>query len=210
MSAFWQQALHYGPREPAKGGWVFLRDPEGRGPNLSSGWVPSSGRPQPRIRTMGLPRGTHKQRRWSLTLWNGGSYPGNPAAGVRALLPARDARSGAQGAHPSACLRPCHVRSQFISLGSSPGIAPRNRPGVRRPPPQHSAVLHQQDRRDVSVRQRAELHAHTIDGRLRLIVSTPWHLGSFAYLALACFRKGCPGSSLRQAHAAQQIREARI
>ena len=33
--AFWQTALHYVPREPAKRGWVVLRDPEGKGPNLS-------------------------------------------------------------------------------------------------------------------------------------------------------------------------------
>src|SRR5215475_1171483 len=26
--AFWQAALHYVPREPAKDGWVVLRDPE--------------------------------------------------------------------------------------------------------------------------------------------------------------------------------------
>ena len=35
MLAFWQQALHYLPREPAHGGWVVLRDPRGQGPNLS-------------------------------------------------------------------------------------------------------------------------------------------------------------------------------
>lgn len=35
MLAFWQEALHYLPKEPAKGGWVILRDPEGRGPNVS-------------------------------------------------------------------------------------------------------------------------------------------------------------------------------
>ncbi len=35
MLAFWQEALHYVPREPAEGGWVVLRDPEGRGPNVS-------------------------------------------------------------------------------------------------------------------------------------------------------------------------------
>jgi hypothetical protein len=35
MLAFWQEALHYVPRAPAKGGWVVLRDPEGKGPNLS-------------------------------------------------------------------------------------------------------------------------------------------------------------------------------
>jgi catechol 2,3-dioxygenase-like lactoylglutathione lyase family enzyme len=35
MLAFWQETLHYFSKEPAKGGWVILRDPEGRGPNLS-------------------------------------------------------------------------------------------------------------------------------------------------------------------------------
>src|SRR5215470_6461173 len=33
--SFWQEALHYVPREPARDGWVVLRDPDGRGPNLS-------------------------------------------------------------------------------------------------------------------------------------------------------------------------------
>lgn len=35
MVAFWQAALGYVAREPAQGGWVVLRDPAGRGPNLS-------------------------------------------------------------------------------------------------------------------------------------------------------------------------------
>jgi catechol 2,3-dioxygenase-like lactoylglutathione lyase family enzyme len=35
MLAFWQEALHYVPKRPAKGGWVILRDPDGRGPNVS-------------------------------------------------------------------------------------------------------------------------------------------------------------------------------
>ena len=35
MLAFWQEALHYVPIAPAKDGWVILRDPEGRGPNVS-------------------------------------------------------------------------------------------------------------------------------------------------------------------------------
>src|ERR1700722_15428438 len=35
MVTFWQNALHYTPRDPAKDGWVVLRDPEGKGPNLS-------------------------------------------------------------------------------------------------------------------------------------------------------------------------------
>src|SRR5262245_40312526 len=33
--AFWQEALHYVPREPGRGRWVVLCDPEGKGPNLS-------------------------------------------------------------------------------------------------------------------------------------------------------------------------------
>jgi catechol 2,3-dioxygenase-like lactoylglutathione lyase family enzyme len=35
MVTFWQAALHYVPRAPAQGGWVVLRDPKDRGPNLS-------------------------------------------------------------------------------------------------------------------------------------------------------------------------------
>jgi catechol 2,3-dioxygenase-like lactoylglutathione lyase family enzyme len=41
MLAFWQEALHYVPREPAKDGWVVLRDPEGRSPNISLNQVPT-------------------------------------------------------------------------------------------------------------------------------------------------------------------------
>lgn len=35
MLAFWQRALRYVPREPPAEGWVVLRDPDGRGPNVS-------------------------------------------------------------------------------------------------------------------------------------------------------------------------------
>lgn len=35
MLAFWQEALHYVPRPPAKGGWVILRDPVGKNTNVS-------------------------------------------------------------------------------------------------------------------------------------------------------------------------------
>jgi hypothetical protein len=35
MLAFWQEALHYVPIRPAKDGWVILRDPEGKSPNIS-------------------------------------------------------------------------------------------------------------------------------------------------------------------------------
>lgn len=48
MLAFWQQALRYVPREPATDGWVVLRDPEGRAPNVSLNRVPA--RPTSRSR----------------------------------------------------------------------------------------------------------------------------------------------------------------
>jgi catechol 2,3-dioxygenase-like lactoylglutathione lyase family enzyme len=35
MLAFWQEALHYLPRAPAKDGWVVLQDPAGRNTNVS-------------------------------------------------------------------------------------------------------------------------------------------------------------------------------
>jgi catechol 2,3-dioxygenase-like lactoylglutathione lyase family enzyme len=41
MLAFWQEALHYVPRDPAKNGWVVLRDPQGRGPNISLDQTPT-------------------------------------------------------------------------------------------------------------------------------------------------------------------------
>ena len=40
MLAFWQEALHYIPRAPAKGGWVVLRDPAKRNVNISLNQVP--------------------------------------------------------------------------------------------------------------------------------------------------------------------------
>jgi hypothetical protein len=35
MMAFWQAALGYVPRSPDDGQWVVLKDPKGRGPNVS-------------------------------------------------------------------------------------------------------------------------------------------------------------------------------
>jgi hypothetical protein len=40
MLAFWQEALHYVPREPVDNGWVVLCDPGGRGPNVSLEEIP--------------------------------------------------------------------------------------------------------------------------------------------------------------------------
>jgi catechol 2,3-dioxygenase-like lactoylglutathione lyase family enzyme len=42
MLAFWQEALHYITREPAKGGWAVLRDPAGRNTNVSLNQVQPS------------------------------------------------------------------------------------------------------------------------------------------------------------------------
>jgi catechol 2,3-dioxygenase-like lactoylglutathione lyase family enzyme len=49
MLAFWQEALHYVPKEPAKGGWVILRDPEGRSPNISLNQVSTKRRGRNRL-----------------------------------------------------------------------------------------------------------------------------------------------------------------
>ena len=49
MLAFWQKALNYVPRETAKGGWVVLRDPKGRNPNISLNQVPTKGRSRNRL-----------------------------------------------------------------------------------------------------------------------------------------------------------------
>src|SRR5205807_7002425 len=35
MMALWKEALHYVPKYSPNGGWIILKDPEGRGPNLS-------------------------------------------------------------------------------------------------------------------------------------------------------------------------------
>ncbi len=35
MLAFWSGALRYAPRDAPKGGWVVLKDPRGKGPNVS-------------------------------------------------------------------------------------------------------------------------------------------------------------------------------
>ncbi|QQG48762.1 MAG: VOC family protein [archaeon] len=46
MHSFWQEALHYDPKRPPAYGWVILRDPEGKSPNVSFNLLdkPVSGR----------------------------------------------------------------------------------------------------------------------------------------------------------------------
>jgi hypothetical protein len=40
VSTFWREALRYVPRDPPEEGWVILRDPAGRGPNISVNLAP--------------------------------------------------------------------------------------------------------------------------------------------------------------------------
>jgi hypothetical protein len=49
MMAFWQEALHYVPRAPEKGGWVVLCDPKGKGPNVSLNHVAAKRRGRNRL-----------------------------------------------------------------------------------------------------------------------------------------------------------------
>jgi hypothetical protein len=49
MLFFWQEALHYVPKTPAKGGWVILRDPDQKGPNVSLNLAPIKRRRRNRI-----------------------------------------------------------------------------------------------------------------------------------------------------------------
>jgi hypothetical protein len=49
MLAFWQEALHYVPRNPAKDGWVVLSDPEGKSPNISLNHAPMKHRRRNRL-----------------------------------------------------------------------------------------------------------------------------------------------------------------
>ncbi len=42
MLSFWQEALHYTPRQPAQGGWVVLEDPDKRNTSVSLNQVQQS------------------------------------------------------------------------------------------------------------------------------------------------------------------------
>ncbi len=44
MYDFWREALHYVPSRPPEKGWVILRDPNQRGPNISLDQVPGEKR----------------------------------------------------------------------------------------------------------------------------------------------------------------------
>ncbi len=42
MLAFWHDTLHYIPKYQPKDGWVILRDPKGKNPNVSLNKIPKS------------------------------------------------------------------------------------------------------------------------------------------------------------------------
>jgi len=42
MLAFWQDTLHYVSKHPPKDGWVILRDPQGKSPNVSLNKIPKN------------------------------------------------------------------------------------------------------------------------------------------------------------------------
>ena len=49
MLAFWRAALRYEPREPARDGWVVLRDLSARSPNISLNRVPTRRKARSRL-----------------------------------------------------------------------------------------------------------------------------------------------------------------
>lgn len=49
MMHFWQEALHYTPLYPPEEGWVILKDPSGKGPNVSINRAQEVGRLRNRL-----------------------------------------------------------------------------------------------------------------------------------------------------------------
>jgi len=83
--AFWQAALHYVPREPAKDSWVVLRDPEDKGPNLSF-----QGRDRrPRSRSwlhLDLYTADSKLKLSDCSFWERGDIPGGIGHAIHTAL----------------------------------------------------------------------------------------------------------------------------
>jgi len=71
MMAFWAEALHYVPREPAEGDRVVLRDPAGVHVNVSLQKVPEGASEKNRLhhagRSRGQPHLRHRRRRGLIT-----------------------------------------------------------------------------------------------------------------------------------------------
>jgi hypothetical protein len=118
--AFWQAALHYEPREPAKDDWVVLRDPKDKGPNLSfqgrdrrprsRSWLPIS---------TSTPR-TSKPKLSDWSLWERDDIPGGIVLETTSLcLRTREAPSSAS------CRRPtCRaIRAAADTPGRRPAMA---------------------------------------------------------------------------------------
>ena len=99
--AFWQAALHYVPREPAKDGWVVLRDPEDKGPNLS--FQGRTGAPAAGVGfiSTSTPR-TSKPKLSDWSLWERGDIPGGIVLETTSLcLRTREAPSSASCRRPT-------------------------------------------------------------------------------------------------------------
>ena len=62
MLAFWQEALHYVPRESVDDGWVVLCDPAGGGPNMSLEKIPEPFEPIGRTSRVHLDLYTNDQQ----------------------------------------------------------------------------------------------------------------------------------------------------
>jgi len=124
------------------------------GSRCSSGWVPSSGGPQPRIRTMGMSRGGRKKR----SRQSGGECAITSTCERCAIRSSRCAASAAPTSF--------RARSPCTSSDSSQGRRSKKSAASLAEASHHGAALNQQDRRDAPRRQGAELDDHTIDGGL--------------------------------------------
>ena len=117
--AFWQAALHYVPREPAKDGWVVLRDPEDKGPNRHSRVAIGVHAAGVGFISTSTPR-TSKPKLSDWSLWEREDIPGGIVLKTTSLcLRTREAPSSAS------CRRPtCRaIRAAADTPGRRPAMA---------------------------------------------------------------------------------------
>ena len=99
--AFWQAALHYVPREPAKDGWVVLRDPEDKGPICHSRVATGVHAAGVGFISTSTPR-TSKPKLSDWSLWERGDIPGGIVLETTSLcLRTREAPSSASCRRPT-------------------------------------------------------------------------------------------------------------
>src|SRR5215472_8411062 len=122
--SFWQAALHYVPREPAKDGWVVLRDPEDKVPISRSRvaiGVPAAG---VGFISTSTPR-TSKPKLSDWSVWEHGDIPG----GIVLKTPSSSLRTR-EAPSSASCRRPtCRaIRAATDTPGRRPAMA-RDRVG---------------------------------------------------------------------------------